>query len=404
MLTSDLVDARERGGELVLARETPERAAEITRLADAYLEIARAGVGEPRGAIEDAWAGVSFVSKHARLAAGARKLVEDGCSFETPRGSDPVALRRAVFERAARARLEPSVDFDRRAVLDEAARDAGMAPAELERALFCALRRREILKAVAPTSGADIARGWRLAQMEAVLLRAVDLDVEVKGASPAAYRSLFRTLRFRGLLFRVERGDDGYRLHVDGPFSLFESVTKYGLGLAMAMRDIVAFEAWRLEARLRWGKDRHPVIFRAEGERVGRERATRRAIENPAAQRLAGEINASKGAWRAKRADILLDVPGVGVVVPDLVLTRAENDRVYVEVLGFWSRAAVWKRVEMVERGLLAPVVFVASKKLRVKEEVMPDDAPAALYVHATDPSARKLVACAEALLARISP
>jgi predicted nuclease of restriction endonuclease-like RecB superfamily len=404
VLTSDLVQAREKGGELVLARETPERTLEIVRLVDAYLEIARAGLGESRAAIEDAWGEVPFQAKHARLAAGARKLVEDGCTFAAATGADPVALRRALFERAARARLDRSDAFDRRAILEEAAREAGMTPDEVERALFSDLRQREILKEVFPTSGADIARGWRLAEIEAVLLRAADLDVELTEGSPAAFRALFRTLRFRGLLFRIERAGKGYRLRIDGPFSLFESVTKYGLALALAMRDIAGCEAWKLVARLRWGRDRHPVIFRAEGGRPAGPTPRKREIENAVARRLAREINAEKGPWRAKRADVLFDVPGAGVVVPDLVLERGKGERVFVELLGFWSRAAVWNRVEMVERGLLAPVVFVAAKKLRVKEEVMPEDAPASLYVHATEPSARKLVARAEALIARLSP
>jgi riboflavin biosynthesis pyrimidine reductase len=52
-------------------------------------------------------------------------------------------------------------------------------------------------------------------------------------------------------------------------------------------------------------------------------------------------------------ADRVLDIPGAGVIVPDLVLKHRKNRReVFIEVLGFWSRDAVWKRIELAQRGL----------------------------------------------------
>jgi hypothetical protein len=52
------------------------------------------------------------------------------------------------------------------------------------------------------------------------------------------------------------------------------------------------------------------------------------------------------------------------------------------EVLGFWNREAVWRRVELVEKGLTTKIVFVVSARLRVSEEVLGDTESAALYVY----------------------
>ncbi len=52
------------------------------------------------------------------------------------------------------------------------------------------------------------------------------------------------------------------------------------------------------------------------------------------------------------------------------------------EVLGFWNRDAVWRRVELVEQGLATKIVFVVSARLRVSEEVLSDTESAALYVY----------------------
>ena len=49
---------------------------------------------------------------------------------------------------------------------------------------------------------------------------------------------------------------------------------------------------------------------------------------------------------------------------------------VYLEVLGFWSREAVWRRVELVERGLPHRILFAVSKHLRVSEAALDDELP----------------------------
>ena len=78
--------------------------------------------------------------------------------------------------------------------------------------------------------------------------------------------------------------------------------------------------------------------------------------------------------------------------VPDLVFEHANVAApVYLEVLGYWSRAAVWKRVELVEQGLAERIVFAASSRLRVSEEVLDDEASAALYVYKGTMSARAI-------------
>ena len=71
----------------------------------------------------------------------------------------------------------------------------------------------------------------------------------------------------------------------------------------------------------------------------------------------------------------------MGLSVPDLVFERrtagAPRERVYLEVMGYWSRAAVWKRVELVRAGLAERILFAVSAKLRVSEDVLDDDCPA---------------------------
>lgn len=400
MLTANLVEVRRRGGELHLrALDAPARA-EALALATSYVEAARAHVGLRREQLDAAWDELDGHVHRRKVALGLRKLLEDACEFEAEGAVDPVALRRDVFMRASaiRRNREPGTPFDREAVLREAGAPLGLAPEVVERALFSDLRAEHVLREVPPTTGASLVEAYELGQAQGILLSAVRVTCEIRAASPGLLRAFFAKLKFLQLLFTAERdGETEFRIVIDGPFSMFESVTRYGLRLALVLPALRALDHWSLVADVRWGKLREPLVFRLASPPAPAELA---AGEDGDGAHLSDEVRellealrTQKTPWRAKAASTMLDVPGLGVCVPDLVLRKnGKGKPVYVEVLGYWSRDAVFRRVELAERGLKERVVFAASTRLRVSAEVLGDDVPAALYVYKGKMSAKALL------------
>jgi predicted nuclease of restriction endonuclease-like RecB superfamily len=227
----------------------------------------------------------------------------------------------------------------------------------------------------------------------AVMLRAVSAVCTVRSRDAGSVRHFLRVLKFHKLLFEVEATGEGvFVVRVDGPFSLFESVTKYGLGFAMLLPALEALEAYELEADVLWGKERTRLVFRRSGGLgAGSASPSAPAVSDEARKLLEAlaPLCEAEGLSVEPCAE-LLALPGVGVIVPDLVLKRG-RDRVFVELLGFWSRDAVWKRVELVEAGLSERVVFCASERLRVREAVLDDDR-ASLYVWKGVPQPKKVL------------
>jgi hypothetical protein len=89
--------------------------------------------------------------------------------------------------------------------------------------------------------------------------------------------------------------------------------------------------------------------------------------------------------------------------VPDVQFVHQETGQtVYLEVLGFWSRDAVWKRIELAHKGLAA-VVFAVSKHLRVSEAALDEGLPAALYVYARVMNAHAVLQRVQEVAARTS-
>ncbi|MSP60267.1 MAG: DUF790 family protein [Myxococcales bacterium] len=412
MLTADHVHARRVKGELRIAPLDGPRRVRARELCEVYLAIARDLVGRTRDDLDEACAAVEVHPAERRLADGIRKLIEDRCTFDAEPAVDPEELRRALFLRAAAARRElpDEASFERGPLIAAIAEERAVPAEAIDHLLYADLRGANILRALDPISADALLEHYDRAQVQAVLLRAVKVVAFVRCASPGAYRALFRKLKFLRLLHTIRAvaadGDgggegDGYAIEIDGPMSLFESVTRYGLQLALALPVVAECSSWRLSADLRWGKARERLTFHQAGAGAvtGRKRAERLPDE---IQALIDAVRAQGGEWTVAAASVLLDLPGAGLCVPDLEFRhRASGQRVYLEVLGFWSRAAVWRRVELVERGLPEKIVFAVSQRLRVSEAALDDEAAGALYVYKGTMSAKAVLERLERVRAR---
>jgi predicted nuclease of restriction endonuclease-like RecB superfamily len=383
VLTADHVVARRRGDELIVRPLGDEDRAAAMRLATEAVAVFGAAVGHTRDELETELASVEAEPRHQKLRDGVIKLLEDRCTWGADTGPEPSAVRREVFTRSAttRAALDAGGTFDRAAVLAAAAAALGLDVPAVERALYADLRGANVLSAFESTTPRTLVDAYDQGRLQAILLRAARVKVGIECSSPRAARVLFRRLKFLGLLYTMERADGSYQLVIDGPLSLFDSVTKYGMRIAQLAPLLEACGAWTLEADLRWGKDRVPLTFRARG---GTPSGDFQESKDEPADDLDDLVRAFRRlptAWRVARSRTILDLPGVGLCIPDLVFTR-EAETIYFEALGYWSREAVFRRVDLVEQGLAEKILFAASSKLRVSEQVLGDDTLAALYVH----------------------
>lgn len=398
MLTAELVVARRYKGELKLRALRPEEELAARELAAALVRVAHEHVGQSRESLVAAWEALPSGALDRRVALALRKLVLDASAFSSASERDPVELRRALFTAAAAARaaLDDGAILPRDSVVAVVAAGLALTPEALEAGLFSDLRDADTLTTGPAVSADGLVDGLAAAQAQAALLRATRAVCTVTTRDAGEVRAFFRTLKFHKLLFEVEAtGEGAFVLTIDGPFSLFESVTRYGLGFAMLVPALERLSAYELDAEVLWGKERAPLRLRltgGTGAPVAAASPTEAGgVSDDVTKLLAGlaPLAEACGARCALSAE-LVNLPGAGLVVPDLVVQRGAR-RVFVELLGFWSRDAVWKRVEIVERGLSERVVFCASARLRVREEVLDDDR-ASLYVFKGVPSARKVM------------
>lgn len=395
MLSPEHVRVRRQGKELRLLSLGGDLRRRAVELAELVIRSARASVGESRDDLHAEWSAIGVAPREKRLLSGLQKLVEDACEFEVPDGVEAADVRRDVFTHATAARKAGS--FERTKVLEEVAAARGIAVSELEAALFADLRGAQRLRSCAAGTPEALVDEYERAQVQAILLRAVRVVCDVRCASADAYKDLFHKLKFRRLMHRIsELPSGGYRLEIDGPFSLFQSVAKYGLELALMLPALEACDSLELLAEVRWG-ERGMLEFRHAGGRAGERSAG--AFVRTEVEELAAALRESDPEWEVTPSTRVLDLPGLGVCVPDLCLRRRrDGTEVLVELLGYWSRESVWKRVELAQRGLGARLLFVVNARLRVSEDVLDESSAASLYVFKTRVNASALLRRAEQL------
>jgi predicted nuclease of restriction endonuclease-like RecB superfamily len=362
MLTADLLDYRRRQGAVVPQLLDPAAPA-AQQVAAAVLRCAQAHLGRPRGALEEALQGLDAAGLPPKAAQGLARLVLERCTFAVAAPLEPATLRRSVWDAGAaawRGAEDPraplgSAPWRAQALAAAQATLAasgavppasgvvpGLAPETIDAALFADLEEHQRLEALEPLRAAELPYRYNVAQVQGLLLRAERVTLSAPWPEPRRLRQLLRYLKFYRLLFRQEeaappRGRPragaaapGLTLVVDGPLSVLESATRYGLELAQFFPALLLWDSpWRLEAELRLGKRRERNRLRLEPHPWLRSHYPDHGQWIPDdVRRFVAAFNADAEQagtpWRAAAAEALLTLPGNRSLVPDFEFRRAD--------------------------------------------------------------------------------
>jgi predicted nuclease of restriction endonuclease-like RecB superfamily len=378
MLTSDLIRTRKlKGGKIeplyldTLRKDARHRAKQLIAIFSEHLGKTQ---GEIDRAVSDAIGhGTDFL-----IWRGLAKLLYDRCKFGTHAAADPQDIRRAVFE--ASARLGPvTTPALRQQALEEAAATLNLSPAQAEHGLYADLEDRQILQELRVMRAAALLHRYNLAQAQAVLYRATSLTIELRDRDPRRMRYLFQMLKFHRLMHAASVDAAGHTiLTIDGPASVLSQSRRYGLQMAKFLPALLLTRTWTMTAQLAWEGNKPDATFvltsreglvshyRARGQWVSDE-------EEMFEQRFA-EVDAARP-WRLAREGAVLTLPGGQVIVPNYTLTHEDGRVVYVEIVGFWKKEHLERRLALLEQAPW-PLVLVVSERMkaeRAKVAATPD-------------------------------
>ncbi|MGM0555989.1 MAG: DUF790 family protein [Myxococcota bacterium] len=395
MLTSDLLRTRIRDGRVVPEYLDVEDEG-ATERAERLVEIFREHRGGPKAPIDESVDRVVGHGTDYLIWRGLAKLLMDRSEFETVAAVDPVEIRRAVFDLAAREG-PVTTDEDRVAIFEQVADDMELAADEVAEGLYADLDERQLLTDFEDIEPEALLERYNVALAQAVLYKAVRLQIELRGTDPNRLRYLFQLLKFNRLMHRATRIDSGYRIIVDGPASLFKSSRKYGIRMARFLPALLLMDDWSMTAALDWEDQEREFHLDSDQGLVSHYTAKGQWVAEE--ERYFEErFEEHDTDWRLERDARIVDLPDNQVLVTDYVLRADDGREVWIEVVGFWRLAYLERRIEMLS-AVDVPLVLVVSERLKTGREQL-EDAPPAVVFFKSVILTKKVLAAADAVSA----
>jgi predicted nuclease of restriction endonuclease-like RecB superfamily len=263
----------------------------------------------------------------------------------------------AVPSVEARARLfRAAATGTRDTLLADVAASFGVDAAALEESLFADLPGERVVRApVPPPSTNEVVLRTNLAVVQAALMRASTIDLDVEGA----VRPLVRLAKLRGLLCVVVEppGGPAPRLQISGPFSLFRHTLLYGRALA----ELVPHLAWCARFRLRATcslRGRLVDVLVESGAPIF-PAAAPAAFDSRLEERFARDLARVAPDWDLVREPEAVRA-GSTLVFPDFLLRhRIHSERcALVEIAGFWTPDYLTAKLARLREAQLPPFVL----------------------------------------------
>lgn len=313
-------------------------------LAAGLVQILEHGVGETRGALDEAQGVLVGEAKKTKLARGLVKLLQDKCSFEEP-GDAAATLRRHAFRHSAAALRALPDDAPLALYLERIA--AGL-PAPIDdcrEQLYADLgEHRRLLRSALPTPQALLER-YNLAQAQGLVLYAQRLRVRTGTQSQLELRKLLRWLKFSRLVAEVSRDGDEWILQVEGPGAIFDMQKKYGLQLATFLAAVPLLSQFTVEAEVDIPRGGKGTLHLDHKDPL-------RALDRSALGHIPPEIEVGLASLADERWSIdplpeLRHTGALGMCVPDFALRDAETAATLaVELFHRWHRHALVRRLD----------------------------------------------------------
>lgn len=306
---------------------------------------------------------IEQVARTARSHGASRRLVEAVWAVERKRWKTrvdapvaPALIRRTLFPLACGRPREPAIA--------SAAALLKIQPDRIDEWLFADRAAARLL--VAPAAAAtthDLIEGYNLALVQALLHRATD----VRATARVHLRRVVSHAKLLGLMLLFEQSSDGATvMSLSGPLALFHDTIKYGHALARWVPTLVTTAGWSLSANLLLAGEKLRFELDA-GAPLPRTHAMSKPHDSKLEARLERDLRACASRWHIERETAvlqILDADGVRrLVFPDFAVVSNEH-RVLVEVVGYWTREYLARKLALLERTREPLVICIDEKHM----------------------------------------
>ena len=400
MLTGDLVRPRlRRRGDVLHVEHLPD-SAHWQRTAADLIAMFQAHTGQPRRAWDAALEDYEGTRTDYVVLRGLAKVLCDAATFtQIETVLPPADVRDLVFARGpAFERPDLFHPRSRADILAEIAAEHDLTPAQIETALFADLPVEYLLSDAGPdwTPERLIAR-YNLELTRGVLYWARQMTVDIFDG----YKDFWRYLKLFKLMFwATPLPDGGYHIELDGPISPFvKSTTRYGRQFAAFLPALLLGERWQMSAEVRQF-DRLLSYHLDQDAPLSTHFKRSGAFDSRMEADFAAEFHAKFGdqrqGWTLTREDEVL-LLGDAVMIPDFALTHRDGRRALIEIVGFWHRDYVRRKVEKVRAAQRRNLILLVYEGVNLDRAQL-EDVPGEVLYFKNKPVLKDVMAAVEAL------
>jgi predicted nuclease of restriction endonuclease-like RecB superfamily len=357
------------------------------QLATELIAFFTAGVGKPQGDLERELSDFEGDGTDYRMKRGLAHILKQAFgNFEVVSPLEPIMLRERVFSLAAKSiPSRESTQVTLTKVAEELSRELQreVFSFQVQDGLYADLNENKIFISFDPPTPDALLHRYNLSQVQGVFYKASQLLIHAHRNDPGEYKLLFRYLKLFQLMAYIEGdADTGFTISIDGPVSLFNSSTRYGLAIAKLIPALLHVTKWSLEAILQtrdvYTNEQKTGRFTLNSESgLVSHYPPGKPYDSMLEAAFADKWSGMKTLWVLEREVDLIPIPG-SVMIPDFRLVHPDGRVFLLEIVGYWRPEYLQKKFSQVRRASCDNLILAISERLNLeKAGVKLNDVPA---------------------------
>lgn len=376
---------RQNGEEII-----PKRLKIDQKTSDLAIELInyfQSAVGKTQGVLERQLTDFEGDSTDYRVKRGLAYILKSSfCTFEVVSPLEPQMLRERVFSLAAKSvSSRESTQVTLSKIADELTQELEreVLLEQVRNGLYADLSENKILTVFDAPTAPDVLNRYNLSQVQGVFYKASQLVLNAHRNVPGEYKLLFRYLKLFQLMAYIEGdADHGFTITIDGPTSLFNPSTRYGLAIAKLIPALLHVTKWSLSSILQT-RDAYTNAWKTGRFTLNSECGLvshyppGKPYDSMLEASFADKWDALKSGWALEREVDLIPIPG-SVMIPDFRLVHADGRTFLLEIVGYWRPEYLQKKFSQVRRAGRDDLILAISERLNLeKAGVKLNDVPA---------------------------
>lgn len=376
---------RQNGEEIIPKRLKIDQ--KTSELAIELINYFQSAVGKTQGVLERQLTDFEGDSTDYRVKRGLAYILKSSfCTFEVVSPLEPQMLRERVFSLAAKSvSSRESTQVTLSKIADELTQELEreVLLEQVRNGLYADLSENKILTVFDAPTAPDLLNRYNLSQVQGVFYKASQLVLNAHRNVPGEYKLLFRYLKLFQLMAYIEGdADHGFTITIDGPTSLFNPSTRYGLAIAKLIPALLHVTKWSLSSILQT-RDAYTNSWKTGRFTLNSECGLvshyppGKPYDSMLEASFADKWDALKSGWALEREVDLIPIPG-SVMIPDFRLVHSDGRTFLLEIVGYWRPEYLQKKFSQVRRAGRDDLILAISERLNLeKAGVKLNDVPA---------------------------